>query len=294
MAVRALALIALVLVSGCGTFQTSSHGVSASRPGEHALRSQHFRQAPQPALAPFHFVQITDTHHGHPLHLIRTRMAVDAINALPMPIEVVLHTGDLASNNLTMENAAAISNEFSRLNAPVVFVPGNHDILPKRMEENVAAFRAYLGPLARRVEHGGAVFLALYTEPLRKGNAVDGYDPLDWLGQQLSAEPRRPTFVVHHAPDGLDFYRNKQHEGWPDAERQRWQEVLSRGNVRAIIAGHFHRDELQWNELGIPTYISAGIACYWDRQGSFRIYTYADGRLTYQTVYIEDPPLEKN
>jgi len=162
MAVRALALIALVLVSGCGTFQTSSHGVSASRPGEHALRSQHFRQAPQPALAPFHFVQITDTHHGHPLHLIRTRMAVDAINALPMPIEVVLHTGDLASNNLTMENAAAISNEFSRLNAPVVFVPGNHDILPKRMEENVAA-SAHTLDHSRDASSTAARFFSPYT-----------------------------------------------------------------------------------------------------------------------------------
>jgi len=99
-----------------------------------------------------------------------------------------------------------------------------------------------------------------------------------------------PTIVVHHASDGPDFYRNKQHDGWPAEARVGWLEVLERGNVVAIITGHFHRDELWWNELGIPVYTAAPIAGYWGRQGAIRIYTYSKGRLSYQTVYMEKSP----
>lgn len=248
---------------------------------------------PAPPAAPFDFVQVTDTHHGHPLHLTRTRQAVDAINALPMPIACVLHTGDLASDNLDAEAAAAISNEFARLRAPLFFVPGNHDILPRKLDETLEAYRSHFGPLATRHEVHGVTFLALYTEPLRTGIVVPDYDPLAWLANELAASPDQPTIVVHHAPDGPDFYNNQKHEGWPTDSRERWLTTLARGRVEAIIAGHFHRDEVRWNELGIPTYVASSIASFWGRQASFRIYTYDGGRLSHHTVYLEDAPPAK-
>lgn len=238
----------------------------------------------------FHFVQISDTHDGSPLHRERTRDAIDRINALPMPVCFVLHTGDFASDNLTDASAAALSNEFARLRAPMFAVPGNHDILPKRLDETLAAYRSHLGPLASRYETNGVAILSLYTEPLRTGIRIPGYDPIAWLERELSEQPRMPTIVVHHAPDGPDFYRNARHDGWPAEARRRWLDTLSRGNVVAILAGHFHRDELWWNELGIPVYTASSIAGFWGRQGSFRIYTLENGRLSYHTVYIEDKP----
>ncbi len=238
------------------------------------------------------FVQISDTHHGHPLHQIRLRQAIDRINALPFPVDFVLHTGDLASDNLANPGvAAAISNEFARLNMPVVFVAGNHDLLPRRLDETLQAYRTFLGPLATRVNTPGFVLLALYTEPLRKKEAsVPGYDALEWLGTQLSGTGDRPVILAHHTPDQPDFYRDQIHEGWPAESRRRWLETLSGGRVVAVLAGHFHRDELHWNELGIPTYVASSVACFWGRQGSFRIYFYEKGRLSYHTVYLDDPP----
>jgi hypothetical protein len=280
--IASVALAGLVLLcAGC------VHPAAAPRSG--ATQASATRQA---AATPFRFVQITDTHYGPPLHLARTRQAVDAINALPMPIAFVVHSGDFASDNLTVASAVAISNEFSRLDAPFFIVPGNHDIVPRRLGETLQAYVGSLGPLAARYETNGVAFLFLYTEPLRTGIAVPDFDPIEWLSSQLAVDPEMPCIVVHHAPDGPDFYRNEEHEGWPAASRRRWLETLSRGNVQAVLAGHFHRDAIQWNELDIPTYTAAPIAGYWGRQGSFRIYTYDGVRLSYQTVYLDDAPPE--
>ncbi|MCL1857504.1 MAG: metallophosphoesterase [Kiritimatiellaeota bacterium] len=238
---------------------------------------------------PFRFVQITDTHHGMSVHAARLDKAIDQINRLPFPVAFVLHTGDFASDNL--RNAAeAISNSLSRINVPVLKVAGNHDILPNRLNETVAAYTNYLGDLCFRYETNGVQFLGLFTEPLRKEYVIEGYDPLAWLGEQLDANPTMPTIIVHHSPDTDDFYNNKVVAGWPEAPQTKWRETLKRGKVEAIITGHFHRDELHFSEDGIPTYVAAGMASFWGRQGTFRIYTYRDGRLSYQTVYIEDPP----
>ena len=246
------------------------------------------------AQEPFRFVQITDTHRGMSLHADRLTQAIDQINALPFPIAFVVHTGDFSSDNLRNAGvAAAISNDLARLNVPVLKVAGNHDIIPKHLKATVAAYTNHLGPLCFLYETNGVRFLGIFTEPLRKEYAIEGYDPLGWLGEQLEANPTMPTIVVHHAPDTEDFYNGKIVNDWPEDTQTAWRDTLKRGKVEAIIAGHFHRDELHFNEDdGIPTYVAAGMASFWGRQGTFRIYTYHKGRLSYQTVYIDDPKTE--
>ncbi len=237
---------------------------------------------------PLFFVQISDTHRGLPLHAVRLEQAIDQINALPQPVLCVIHTGDFASDDLRAGTAAIISNQLSRLIQPVFKVPGNHDIKPRRLQETVEAYTNHLGPLAYRMEVQGVQFLMVYTEPLRKGIEIPGYDPIAWLSAQLRAHPSLETIIVTHAPDVPDFYNQAFHPGWPEASRRAWLETLKLGNVKAIITGHFHRDELHWNELGIPTYVASSIASFWGRQGTFRVYRYEKGALSYTTVYIAD------
>lgn len=236
------------------------------------------------------FVQITDTHHGAPLHQLRLEQAIERINALPFPIAFVVHTGDLASDNLANPGvAAAVSNTLSRLKAPLVVLPGNHDILPQKRDETLAAYRTHFGPLATRLETDGIVLLALYTEPLRRSVSIPGYDPIAWLEEQLASSAGRPVIVAHHAPDAQDFYNNSIHDGWPAEARQRWGAALAKGHVVGVLCGHFHRDEVHWSSQGVPTYVASSVAGFWGRQGSFRIYTHENGRLSYRTVYLDDP-----
>ena len=253
---------------------------------------------------PVTFVQISDSHYGNPLHAHRFRQAAEKINALPFDVAVVVHTGDFASDNLHIEaTGAGVSNLLSLIERPLLCVPGNHDLLAKgvnpeaRLAKCVDVYTRYIGPLGSVYETNGVVFITVYTEPLRGQSpsvAVAGFDPLSWLEAQLAKAGGKPVFVFTHTPDGEDFYNNEVHPGWPEPNRSAWRRALAGGNVKAIIAGHYHRDELQQDEDGIPLHVGNAIADFWGRQASFRIYTYEDGRLSFRTVYIDDPPREIN
>ncbi len=251
-----------------------------------------------PQDGPIHFVQITDTHFGKPVHDYRFRQAVEMINALPFDVSVVAHTGDFASDNLYNEQTGiAISNMLALVNKPVISAPGNHDLSMKskdpdgRLKECLVNYLKYIGPLGQVHETDEAVFIAVCTEALRRDmHGILNFDALAWLSEQLEKAGNKPVFVFTHVPEGADFYGNSLHEGWPEDAHRAWRNVLKKGNVKAVIAGHYHRDELQQNDDGIPTFVGNAIADFWGRQASFRIYTYKNGRISFRTVYIEDPP----
>lgn len=275
-----IGIVCLGLVSGC-----------VSKP----KKCSDLRDAPV-----IRFVQLSDSHYGNPLHAYRFRQAVSIIHELPFDIDFVVHTGDLSSDNFHLEaTAIAISNQLSNIQKPLLVLPGNHDMSVKgptpaeRLEKCAEHYRRYIGPFGMRLEVKGVVFLALYTEPLRgKTPSVDvmGFEPLEWLKEQIRLSKGHPIFVFTHTPDGPDFYGNEEHAGWPEPQRSQWRTLLQKGNVQAVIAGHYHRDELQMNSDCIPTHVGNSIANFWGRQGSFRIYTYQAGQLSYRTVYLDDPP----
>lgn len=234
----------------------------------------------------FNFVQITDTHFGVANHYERTRIAVEGINALPVPIKCVVHTGDITQNNILkdkiVDEGLAI---LSKLKVPIHYVAGNHDILAQKLESTREAYVAKFGGLITQAEYDGVVFIFVYTEPLRKSFTIKGYHPLEELENILREAGCKPVLVFHHAPSADDFYNNKFHNTWKLEIRRKWVDLLNSYNVKAVIAGHFHRDELHW--LGrVPLYVSSSIAGYWHRQALFRIYEYRDGKIGYSTQYI--------
>jgi predicted phosphodiesterase len=236
----------------------------------------------------FYFVQITDTHFGDRDHLERTRQLVDMVNRLPYEIACVVHTGDVFADNITDE--AIVSQGLAilgRLKAPVHILPGNHDILQGSHEQTFSAFTRWIGPPIQKAEYHGVVFLCAYTEPAALGFAAPGYDPLPALEAALASTAGRPVVVFHHRPAVEDFYSNALHPGWDGKARRRLETLLLGHNVKAVVTGHFHRDELHWLE-GIPVFAAPPVAGYWGRQASFRLYEYRDGRVGYRTIYLED------
>ena len=145
--------------------------------------------AASPALSAdesFQFVQITDLHiSGGADHEQRAARAIEAINALPMPVEFVLVTGDLVNNNLWDTTVVSrVTRLLSQIHAPVHVVPGNHDILAKRWTETTNAYVRAFGPLYTNFTCHGVVFLTLCDEVLHDRNlaaAHPDYDPLGWL-----------------------------------------------------------------------------------------------------------------
>ena len=242
---------------------------------------------PADAGTPFYFVQITDTHFGSSGHDRIAVQMVEAINSLPMPIACVIHTGDIIADRLDNPEVLAVATgTLARLKMQLHLTPGNHDILKKRADATLSVYTNAIGPLAERVDYPDVTFLMVYTEPLDAAPPVEGFDPLAWLETALSGTGDRPVIVCHHRPPVDDFHGGRMHPGWPEATRERWIRLLNRGNVIAVLAGHFHRDELHW--LGrVPLFVSAPMAVYWGRQPSFRLYEYRDGQLGYRTIYLE-------
>jgi len=237
--------------------------------------------------AHLYFVQITDTHYDEPGSEERIEKVINAVNNLPMEIECVVHTGDITQEKL--ENETTVINAltlFNKFNIPVHFLPGNHDILWKRYKETKQSYLNHFGNLTTYQEYKGVVFLLIFTEPLAQSFSDDLYNPLLELENGLKKAAGKPVIVFHHTSSVEDFYRNKMHDGWKNEVRDNWSEMLNRYNVKAVIAGHFHRDEHHW--IGnVPLYVCAPISAYWGRQLTYRIYEYKAGKIGYRTQYLQ-------
>ncbi len=235
----------------------------------------------------FYFVQITDTHFETGDNIDRSKKAVELINDLPMNIQCVVHTGDITTNRFDDKQLLDVSLPIlGKIAAPIHFVAGNHDIFPERLESSCKAYEEIFGGLISQAEYEDVVFIFVFTEPLRKSFTIDGYQPLEQLEEYLKKADGKPVIVFHHAPSVDNFYNNEFHGGWENEIREKWVNLINGYNVKAVIAGHYHRDEHHW--LGdVPLYVSAPISGYWGRQATFRIYEYHNGRIGYRTQYIE-------
>jgi 3',5'-cyclic AMP phosphodiesterase CpdA len=269
---RILILTALLVMLACGRHGTGTQELAASR----GVRDG------------FYFVQISDTHFGDRDHLGRTRKLVDQINALPYDILCVVHTGDIFADNVT---DAAVRQEgldlLRRLKAPLHLLPGNHDILEAQLDSSLRDYTREVGPLIHQAEYKGVVFVFAYTEPAAKGFTISDYDPLKAVAAAFQHAAGKPIIFFHHRPAVDDYYEFAAHPGWDVNARSALETLLRAHRVRAVVTGHFHRDELHWLD-DIPIFSAGPVAGYWGRQASFRLYDYRDGRLGYRTVYLRE------
>jgi predicted phosphodiesterase len=204
-----------------------------------------------------------------------------------MPIEFVVHTGDLASQ--PMENRLFIDSVLAMMHAckyPVYYLPGNHDISFKRFQQTSEAFIRNFGNLCRRIEVHGVSMITLFNFKIWDANGRTIYNPLTQLDSLLKDKPTKMSAIIfQHDPIINDFYNNAFQPGWPPEDRIAFQTLCETNTIIAVIAGHFHRDEFHW--LGqIPLYISAPVSGKRGRQATFRVYHYKNGKLSYFSQYL--------
>lgn len=234
----------------------------------------------------FYFVQITDTHLGDMDNGTRTLKVVQATNALPMKIECVVHTGDVFEEKMldtkTVQEGSSIMGQ---LKVPVHYVPGNSDILQgDDLEKTASAFRQAFGAVSGKAEYKGVVFLMFYSEPLCNSFTLAGYDPMKWLRQSLDEAKGKPVIIFTHEPPAQGFYGGLMHDTWSAEAEDQFSKLINSYNVKAVIAGHYHRAEQHW--LGkVPVYVASSVAGHWGREATYRIYEYDDGRIGFRTQY---------
>ncbi len=238
----------------------------------------------------FYFVQITDTHLGIRENDERTGKIVKAVNRLPMDIQCVVHTGDVYDKRIRRNEKAVAeaAKVFDVLKPPIYFLPGNNDINAGKYDKVQARelWNRHFGPLVSSRDIHGVRFVFAYTDPLGKGVSMEGFRPFDAILEEIQLADGAPVLLFHHGASVRDFYANKFHDGWESSIQARWLDLVNGNNVAAVIAGHFHRDELHW--LGrVPLYVSGPVAAKFGRQAGFRIYEYTNGRIGYTAQYLD-------
>jgi 3',5'-cyclic AMP phosphodiesterase CpdA len=187
------------------------------------------------------------TRDEQPKHAPRLAKAVAAANAAG--VDLVLVAGDLTEHH-TEEAWNDFREQIKGFQAPVWFVPGNHDVGNKRLTGakgevtfgSVVDYELKFGRSYFVREHAGVrvigVNTALFGSGLYKENAMWRF-----LQRHLTKTSPLPTLVLLHHPPFVDKPDEKGGGYWniePD-QRARLLDLLEQGGVQAVLSGHLHR-----------------------------------------------------
>ncbi|MGI9024084.1 MAG: metallophosphoesterase family protein [Burkholderiaceae bacterium] len=153
----------------------------------------------------FYFVQLSDSHWGYegpanPDAANTLKKAVAAVNAMPVPPEFIVFTGDLTHTTDDPGERRRRMKEFKEIVAglnvkAVHFMPGEHDA----SLDNGAAFRELFGETHYTFDHKGIHFIAI--DNVSDPGARVGDAQLTWLSADLAKQSKdAPIVVLTHRP----------------------------------------------------------------------------------------------
>ena len=197
-------------------------------------------------LAPFSFVQVSDSHIGFnkpPNADARAtfREAIAKVKALPTRPDFIIHTGDVSqlSRDEEFDDAEQMLKEAG---LPVFFVPGEHDMLDP---EGGKAFLNRFGKGSQGAgwysfDHRGVHFVALVNvadlKPGGMGNL--GAEQLKWLKDDLAGRPSsQPIVVFAHIP----LWTVYAEWGWGTGDAAEALKLLARFGSVTVLNGHIHQ-----------------------------------------------------
>jgi 3',5'-cyclic AMP phosphodiesterase CpdA len=236
-----LASLAIVLPS-------CSHTDSSAPKPQHSVLVE-------PAKAPIRIALLSDTHvnangTNDEQHLYRGRFekAIAMVNT--SRVDLVLFTGDLTQDGKADQIKDFLS-QIKKLNAPVFYVPGNHDvgnkIIPGKggtvTEARVAQFEKEMGPTFFSKTAAGVRIVGI-NSPLLGSGFEREQAMWAFLEKELGHPTPQPTIVFSHYPaflktpdEGGGDYWNMEPE-----PRKRLLALLKSGGVKTMLSGHLHRD----------------------------------------------------
>jgi 3',5'-cyclic AMP phosphodiesterase CpdA len=193
----------------------------------------------------FSFVQISDSHigfHQAANHdVARTlQAAIDRVNALPVQPAFVVHTGDVTHLSKAEEFDTA-KQILGTLRAPLVTIPGEHDVISD-------GYKRYAAALGRKDapdgwyswDQQGAHFVSLVNVFAFAGESMGvlGQAQLDWLAKDLASRSNdTPIVVFGHVP----LYALYPQWGWTTQDSAKALAMLRRFSSVTILNGHIHQ-----------------------------------------------------
>jgi hypothetical protein len=228
--------------AGTGALFTISGGVGSSIALDQAIAAP----VRGPAIAPFTFVQLSDSHIGFnkpPNADARAtfREAIAKVKALPAQPDFIIHTGDVSQLSRDDEFDDA-EQMLKATGLPVFFVPGEHDMLDS---DGGKAFLDRFGKGTRGTgwysfDHRGVHFIALVNvadlKPGGMGNL--GTEQLDWLKADLQGRSSStPIVVFAHIP----LWTVYADWGWGTDDAAEALKLLARFGSVTVLNGHIHQ-----------------------------------------------------
>jgi 3',5'-cyclic-AMP phosphodiesterase len=166
---------------------------------------------------------------------------VRQIDALPIPPDLVVATGDLV-NDGRAEQYDRFETITAQLSVPLIPVPGNHD--------DRAELRARYGdvlpsggpdePIDHVLDVGPLRLVFVDTQvPGTIGGAISPAQ-IAWLDDTFGSEPERPTIVFQHHPPFATGIGFMDRDAFVGAET--YEAMLARHDqVELVSCGHLHR-----------------------------------------------------
>ncbi len=214
--------------------------------------------------------QLSDTHLGlaqAPDAAANLRQAVIMINARH-PDAVIL-SGDIGESPAAWEQAETI---LQGLNAPVYYVPGNHDI--SNDTNSLALYRSQFGPDYYSFWVKNVEVLALDSEllgnyddfnsktpaPLSSGMQAESQNMLTWLANQAGSITGQVVIAVQHIPLFTDNDNDFPPDGLPywtvnPPYAQSESNLLINLGVKHLLAGHWHNGRV-FEQGGITIHVA--------------------------------------
>ena len=255
----------------------------------------------------FFFVQLADTQYGmysgnqgFEREVALVQQAVAHINRLRPRFVIVC--GDLTNAIPEKERyspqVAQFQKDFSKVDAeiPLVCVCGNHDVGNRPTSASIDSYRRNFGDDYFSFWVGGVCNIVLNSSVLKDPADTPGVlaDQQSWLRQQLkdasSAKAQHILLFQHHpfflkTEDEPDQYFNI-----PLKRRTPLLAELKQAKVRAVFAGHYHRNSYgKAGELAMITTGPVGRPFGKDRSG-IRVVQVHEDNISHTYYGMDDVP----
>jgi 3',5'-cyclic AMP phosphodiesterase CpdA len=228
---------------GYGALYRVAPALGASAPARAFARELARRNGE--GVTPFSFVQMSDPHVGfsgppNPTGTRAFERAVERVNALPEPPDLVLFTGDLTHDTEDRAEHAERMRRFRQIAGGLRVrvqktVPGEHDA----GLDGGALFHEFFGASSYAFDHRGVHFVAL--DNVSRAKPEVGPEQIAWLERDLARfASTTPIVVFTHRP----LFDLKPEWEWFTRDGDEVMKVLSRHENVTVLYGHIHREHV--------------------------------------------------
>jgi 3',5'-cyclic AMP phosphodiesterase CpdA len=163
-------------------------------------------------------------------------------------VDLVLIAGDLTDGG-TREQMELFKRKVKALKAPVLFIPGNHDVgivgvgeaKTTITPERVRLYGKTLGPNWFVREEAGVRVVGINSCLFGSGFKEEA-EQWKFLEKEMAKPQPKPTLLLEHYPLFIKSADEPQRSTWnvPPEPRQRLLALVERAQVRAVLSGHLH------------------------------------------------------